>query len=339
MSMENSFDGSCSSHDDVYLASDVGDLFPEITGVAKQVGGENTLQNVHSMTDQKTKVIQVKMSASEEREFLKYLSGEQTDENGQASLLKLVISDKERQPDSSTSPVQYHTVNSIMPGNANSNQGSLIKVPVNQNPLPPQRLCASKNAIAARENRQKRKKYVEGLQDENQQLKSQNETLMNQVESLMSTVKTLSSEVQYLQSVIANQSALSGLLKNIHNTPGVRFGTSLEQLPNEESPVPAPARKESKENNKTASPQQLTRATRANKRQKMDNNSESQGREETIPSSSIGNNNNNEQDPAGVCLHVSKGHVSLEFCATCSENSVGARKRKCDKDDIIVVDS
>ncbi|XP_077996839.1 uncharacterized protein LOC144450144 [Glandiceps talaboti] len=75
-----------------------------------------------------------------------------------------------------------------------------------------------KNAIAAKENRQKKKKYVETLESENQKLSADNERLNTESSELKRKVSSLEEEVLYLKSVLAHQSTLSKLLKNIGKT-------------------------------------------------------------------------------------------------------------------------
>ncbi|XP_070550888.1 cyclic AMP-dependent transcription factor ATF-6 alpha-like [Ptychodera flava] len=75
-----------------------------------------------------------------------------------------------------------------------------------------------KNAIAARENRQKKKRYLEGLESENCKLSAENRTLKSESGELKRRIESLEEEVMYLKSVLAHQSTLSKLLKNIGKT-------------------------------------------------------------------------------------------------------------------------
>uniref|UniRef100_UPI003590268E CREB/ATF bZIP transcription factor n=1 Tax=Myxine glutinosa TaxID=7769 RepID=UPI003590268E len=69
-----------------------------------------------------------------------------------------------------------------------------------------------KNAIAARLNRQRKKRYVEGLEVQVGDLEHEKRQLQNECERLESRVKQLEGEVVYLRSVLSNDSALAGLL-------------------------------------------------------------------------------------------------------------------------------
>lgn len=93
--------------------------------------------------------------------------------------------------------------------------------------------CMSKNAIAARENRQKKKMHLSNLEETVTDLKHENLQLKNKVETMSNTIENLESEVQYLKGIIANQSTISKLLGSIQKTPGIRFHTSFSLDRNE----------------------------------------------------------------------------------------------------------
>lgn len=93
-----------------------------------------------------------------------------------------------------------------------------------------------KNAESARLNRIKKKQYVEGLEKERSSLKTENVILKTRCHELGQNVKKLQSEVEYLKSVLANESTLSSLIKNIPSTPNVRLSSSFSRKrPNPDS--------------------------------------------------------------------------------------------------------
>ena len=153
-----------------------------------------------------------------------------------------------------------------------------------------------KNAIAARENRQKKKKYVEGLENDVAELKEENKTLKSRNESMTTMIRKLSDEVKYLRSVLANESTISLLLKSVASTPGISLSSSLMQSSGSEE--------NEKENVKGGERQYVTRSK---KRRSEDEASPSK----RTRSSSSG----------GVCLHVNNGKVSLELCAKCERKA------------------
>lgn len=94
-------------------------------------------------------------------------------------------------------------------------------------PPPSKRNSNSRQAVAARENRQKKKQYLSGLEASVQKFSEENEQLKKQDAEQKQLIAELKEEVMYLKSVIANESALSALLKNIQNTDGVKLSASL----------------------------------------------------------------------------------------------------------------
>lgn len=84
-----------------------------------------------------------------------------------------------------------------------------------------------KNAIAARVNRQRKKEYLDGLEQQVSTLSNENKTLKQKCDKMEKTVDKLQTEVQYLQSVLANQSSLSTILQGL---PGIR-GVRLSAVP------------------------------------------------------------------------------------------------------------
>ncbi len=136
-----------------------------------------------------------------------------------------------------------------------------------------------KNAEMARQHRQKKKQYVETLERDRVTLKTENVLLKTKTDELRAHVRKLENEVQYLKSVLANQSTLAALIRNIPNTPGVRLSTSFES-----------SRKRPHEGSESDVATRLKRSRR-------------------------------EPSTGGVCLHVSKDAVSLEFCPVCSKQA------------------
>lgn len=84
-----------------------------------------------------------------------------------------------------------------------------------------------KNAIAAKENRLKKKRYVSELEKDNKELATENGLLTTECKELKRKVCCLEEEVLYLKSVLAHQSTLSKLLNSIGKTD-VNLTTSYE---------------------------------------------------------------------------------------------------------------
>ena len=130
-----------------------------------------------------------------------------------------------------------------------------------------------KNAEAARQNRIKKKKYVEDLEKERASLKRDNVVLKTKCHEFQTRCQRLQSEVNYLKSVLANDSVLASLIQNIPNVPGVNLSSSFRKRP---SP---------------------------------DNDSGLEGVKRK------------KSGTGGICLHVSKDILSLEFCENCSKQA------------------
>lgn len=132
-------------------------------------------------------------------------------------------------------------------GNAHSVSHSQRSVIVVTRPPSRKGNSSSRQAIAARENRQKKKQYLSDLEASVKKFSEQNEQLNKQDAKQKQQIAELKEEVMYLKSVIANESALSALLKNIQNTNGVKLSASLLAKTDENSQlgvtIPAPGQK------------------------------------------------------------------------------------------------
>jgi hypothetical protein len=139
-----------------------------------------------------------------------------------------------------------------------------------------------KNAEAARQNRLKKKRYLEELEKEHSDVKRENVILKTRCHEFQQRCQRLQSEVEYLKNVIANESTLSSLIQNIPSVPNVKLSSSFSsrkrpQAGSSSSEDSAPASKRSKSSQSGAS--------------------------------------------AGICLHVAKDQVSIEFCQHCSKQA------------------
>ena len=85
----------------------------------------------------------------------------------------------------------------------------------------------NKNAVTARENRLKKKLYIQSLEDMNKQLSEENSRLQKESGSAQKKIDSLHEEIKYLHKVLFNQSALAGLLKKL-NQRDVRLSKSLQ---------------------------------------------------------------------------------------------------------------
>uniref|UniRef100_A0A2C9LPH4 BZIP domain-containing protein n=1 Tax=Biomphalaria glabrata TaxID=6526 RepID=A0A2C9LPH4_BIOGL len=95
----------------------------------------------------------------------------------------------------------------------------------------------SKNAIAARDNRLKKKQYIAGLEESLNVYRTENQQLLEENKKNKKTMQELKKEVIYLKSVIANQSTLAAILKNVAKTPGINLSSSFQYVKSGNNPA------------------------------------------------------------------------------------------------------
>ncbi|KAL3873351.1 hypothetical protein ACJMK2_036482 [Sinanodonta woodiana] len=200
------------------------------------------------------------------------------------------------------------------------------------------KLCNSRNAVMARENRERKKKHLQTLETNIKYLTEENKKLKECSATQKEKIDSLQNEVVYLRSVLANESSLSSVLNRIVNVPGLKFSTSFCAENNSKSastvtPSASSRKKGSgtksescpsdqkKDKNRTITDDgpslscKRTRFERGNA-----SSSEGYSKENDIPK------NEGEKcssvTSGGVCLHVSNNNVSLEFCPFCASNAV-----------------
>ena len=207
-------------------------------------------------------------------------------------------------------------------------------------------VCMTKSAIAARENRMKKKGFVRTLQSSVQLLTSENKTLHQQVSSLQAKVGALQTEVMYLKGVLRNESSLASLLQNIHTTPGVEFVCS-DQLglaegdddsDSEDTDAYVGRKRHSvgdytfKENVPAKNSAYTHTRPGMRKLAKLDHDYASQdapkhvGTKRQLLQGGTDVLTKQSYPGGGICLHVSDKSVSLELCAACNKNASSARK-------------
>lgn len=218
--------------------------------------------------------------------------------------------------------------------------------------------CFTKNAMMARENRLKKKMYIESLEKEVAALKTENKKIASLVENQSFLISELRKEIRYLKSILANSADISRLIRSIHESTGMSVSTSLdESLTLKQSPVSKQSSSSGKtphpwDENSLSSPGSLDQVPEDNIDMLLDDDVLRHPENLLNESSDIlplGDNDydlslpfpmneeqvdvkdhaysikkegdSNETDDVGVCLHVSNHRVSLEFCPKCSENA------------------
>nr|XP_039249697.1 uncharacterized protein LOC120327305 [Styela clava]XP_039249698.1 uncharacterized protein LOC120327305 [Styela clava]XP_039249699.1 uncharacterized protein LOC120327305 [Styela clava]XP_039249700.1 uncharacterized protein LOC120327305 [Styela clava]XP_039249701.1 uncharacterized protein LOC120327305 [Styela clava] len=142
----------------------------------------------------------------------------------------------------------------------------------------------NRGAINARENREKRKLYIKGLENSVQQLTTENESMRSQIDLLQRTVDALSQDATYLRNVMENQSELSKILKAVSTVPGIFVKPSLKSV-------------------------NLTKTV-----------DKTSGKRK-LPTCSDEPCDKKKNTNTGICLHVKNGSVSFELCSQCNSSS------------------
>ncbi|XP_076670916.1 uncharacterized protein LOC143370131 isoform X1 [Andrena cerasifolii] len=82
---------------------------------------------------------------------------------------------------------------------------------------PSKRPCLNRNALMARENRLKKKVYLEEVENKLSFYQQENKNLLNTIKKQSIDIKRLSGEVSYLRSVLNNNTSITALLKTIND--------------------------------------------------------------------------------------------------------------------------
>lgn len=208
--------------------------------------------------------------------------------------------------------------------------------------------CNSKNAINARENRLKKKMYIQNLEKNVEKYRTKNKQLTLLLENQSNLLADMKKEVQYFKSIVANNKDITRLLKCINQNTGLPVTTSLnkklsiekshpwedeqlsfnllengEFLNDHELNLPlidSPFQFEEPTNLPTDIFEMSNDATTLFN-QDINILNDEHNYNATSPESSV-----SDDLGVGVCLHISNHKLSLEFCSTCSENASSAWK-------------
>lgn len=153
-------------------------------------------------------------------------------------------------------------------------------------------------AEKAKEQRQRKKKFVQELQDTIEELKQEKAGLQQVNTQLNDKIGSLQEEISYLKGVIANQSELAKILRSVANIPGISINCSV--LKNDQGEMG----KNNKRKCVPAGKKGVNLCDESTKKRRMDIEV-----------------NGELENNAGVCVHVQSGKVSLEFCPECSKKA------------------
>lgn len=141
--------------------------------------------------------------------------------------------------------------------------------------------CNNRNAVMARLNRQRKKRYISNLESEVSTLRQRNTSLLAENRDLKVSMSKCREELAYLRNVLENQSMLANVIKAVSSVPSV----NLKGVVNT-----------------------------SGKRHEDENRAVNDLHRANSPMDTISN-------PSGVCLHVQKENVSIEFCHHCSSHA------------------
>ena len=153
-------------------------------------------------------------------------------------------------------------------------------------------------AEKAKEQRQRKKKFVQELQDTIEELKQEKAGLQQVNTQLNDKIGSLQEEISYLKGVIVNQSELAKILRSVANIPGISINCSV--LKNDQGEMG----KNNKRKCVPAGKKGANLCDESTKKRRMDIEV-----------------NGELENNAGVCVHVQSGKVSLEFCPECSKKA------------------
>ncbi|XP_039574543.1 CREB/ATF bZIP transcription factor [Passer montanus] len=165
-----------------------------------------------------------------------------------------------------------------------------------------------KAAAAARLNRLKKKQYVLGLESRLQGLAAENRQLRDRNRGLSRRLRELERESSYLRAVLANQSALGQLLSRLAGTRagGLQLSTSLFR-----------------DTGSRQQQQQLQPAGESSDHDYALPSSRPRGLEEAA---AVTETEEEWAAPGGICLHVDRDQVSVEFCSICARRAAASFK-------------
>lgn len=166
------------------------------------------------------------------------------------------------------------------------NENKVLKGRVGRKPSRGSAKCMSRNAIAARENREKKKAYVNDME---KRLRSAEDELKKkniQVSGLIRANEDLEQQVRYLKGILANESTIGDLIRHMSSAKHIELvGTQF---------VSTEARTDSKADVKSI-----------RKSHRIASKSET-------PSGQA------DRQTSGICFHIHNSKVSLELCSKCS---------------------
>eukprot|EP00795_Rhopilema_esculentum_P001233 gene1233-15603_t len=159
--------------------------------------------------------------------------------------------------------------------------------------------CSNRNAIMARLNRQRKKRYVSNLESEVNNLRKQNAGLLAENSDLKVKVTKYFEEMEYLKGVIENQSMLSTVIKAVASAPGIKL-KGVVPFTNKAGDTQADASDAIDTTKGSCSTSSVSAVKHS--------------QDHSIPKMAAKNK-------GGICVHVQEENVSIAFCHHCSSHA------------------
>ncbi|KAJ8674868.1 hypothetical protein QAD02_010654 [Eretmocerus hayati] len=102
---------------------------------------------------------------------------------------------------------------------------------------PSKRPCLNRNALMARENRQRKKEYMERIEGKLKDYQQEHHELSSTIQKQATEIKRLNAEVTYLKTVLNNNTVISSLLKSMNDSLKRMHGDNRPPEPLATSPA------------------------------------------------------------------------------------------------------
>ncbi len=174
--------------------------------------------------------------------------------------------------------------------------------------------CNNKNALMARLNRERKKRYLDNLESEVKLLRKENKEFANENKELKIQFEKCREEIAYLKGVIANESMLSSVIKAVSSVPSINFSGTVDT---------EGIREENFDNGTDLNVENTSavcfeKTANSRKRKGNERSIHVMKKQKSLQVSS--------DEKRGICLHVNKENVSIEFCHHCSTHAKMMKK-------------
>lgn len=122
-------------------------------------------------------------------------------------------------------------------GSSNGSSNGSTKIAPRQGRRPSTRPCPTRNAALARANRQKKKEYLDQLENNFTNSENKNRKLNNIVAKQKIDIQRLTAEVSYLKNILNNNSSITSLLKSMNQALGKNNNSNINNNQNNKTNI------------------------------------------------------------------------------------------------------